>query len=348
MTAPMILEQCAELEDYDIVSGQWSYDTSAPRFDPARARCALQHLVTNPHAYLQKNWSSEIGALTTAAISARWYTSYGNHTQTSSLLGFSSGRKPVLTVGVDEATYAFVLCKVALDGTITPIAYSQYAVNYMYGVTRIMLWVKNYGASATVEVWICQGVDSILWQKAITYTGDVRVSGVTDFDGLWQTDMNTATNQPGGCWMSEIITANVPTMRLRLRTFPATGAGSVNTMDTGDADDIKPLVPDDARYAGSNDNGDKILCAVQDPTEGLDENVLSYKIVGTASREEGQGPQHARLLWKTHGVIDAGATEDLAPGDRPIQRLMRVNPQTSDPITLDEIKDGEIGAEVIT
>ena len=122
------------------------------------------------------------GALTSAWLSARIYgngVSAGG-TTTMAMIGFGLyGTNNALVVGpVSGAVNTKMALFTIAAGTVTQIA-TESGNSFTQGsLLKVDMQVVNYGASATVNVYV-NGV------SVITFSGNVAVSGMTNFDHVY-------------------------------------------------------------------------------------------------------------------------------------------------------------------
>lgn len=201
------------------------------------------------------------GAITTGWMSTQfiWGTSSGGSTQTSKRFAgfgqFSSSNS--LVVGTDTSTSnKFALHK--YNGTtLTQLASESGTSLVNFNLYRIDMQVINYGASATVNVYL-NGV------LIITFTGDVTVSGMSNMDCLvFGPGSNTSTQS---VVVSEaMVTTDDVRSYIGLQTLALTGAGTTTNWSNNTFSNINGTSYSDANPIYSNTNSQVQEYNITDP-----------------------------------------------------------------------------------
>jgi hypothetical protein len=223
-------------EDIDFPNGGGVFgDTTAGVFRAGYARCGIEGTTASP----MKSTLFPGGAITSAWVSARIYSS--NEGTGMKMVGFGlSGTTKGLFIGLDATT----LGKVALikyDGTTATQLAAEAGVSFPnISFHRLDMQVINYGATATVNVY---------WDLAFlfTFTGDVTVTGMTNFDSVFLWGINSSFYSR----FSEIIVANEDTRSFSLLTMAPISAGTTDQW-TGLFSAVNPTTVNDANSNFTN------------------------------------------------------------------------------------------------
>ena len=224
-------------------------DTTSGRFRAAFSRCGLSRTSTGGGA--SKGTQFPGGAVTTANVT--WYVSEAGfdtaNVNPASIGGvgqFSSSKGLVLG---NAANGSLQLALYKYDGTTyTKLATESGASLNFTG--RIDMLILNYGATATVTVYLNQSPIPV-----ITFTGDVTVSGMTNFDCfIWGPNLaGSGTSST----ISEVIVSTDDTRAyLGLQTLALTGAGTTHTWTNNTFSNINGTAFSDLNPASDNNNGD--------------------------------------------------------------------------------------------
>jgi hypothetical protein len=190
--------------------------------------------------------------------------------------------------------------------------------------------VQNYGASATVDIYVNGSL-------ALTYTGDVTVAGMTNFDqvGLegWG-PYNWSLN-------SEIIAADEDTRTFSLVTMPLNGAGTVDQW-TGVYSDINQVTLSDAspNYTNVVDQDQQYNVGAIPPGNF---SVKAMKISARVSRTSDSTPTKIALEYKNGSTTVAGSDKSVTNSWDTIESLDAVDPTTSAPWLPNDLTNLQIG-----
>ena len=266
------------------------------------------------------------GAVTSCWVSARAGGSTNNSGADQLLFGLTKSTKTMgegLWLKCDNPVTKIVLC--TWNGTaIVELALDN--GNHIGGsaVYHIDMQVISYGASATVNVY----VDGIL---AATFTGDVRISSLTDLDqvAFYGDSIN-------GRWVfSEFIVADEDTRPLRLTTLYPNAAGDSNAW-TGAYTvlDEEDLDVSDLAYVNTSD---QLALYNLSATPAGTFAVKAVQLSARALKSSDSIPTNIALGVKSGGSTDAGSDQALTGIWATYQRLMTTNPLTSNPWTTAEL-----------
>lgn len=271
-------------EDLDFpVAGASTVSTTAGGFRSGWARaCFSMNSVSGPPA---KSAAFTAGALTSAWISGQVLYSV-NPPSTTSLCGLTfglSGTQKCLGVGIAAASTT-KFCIYKYDGTTrTELAAESGTSLATNTLQRLDMQVTNYGVSATVNVFL-NGV------SLITFTGDVTVSGMTNFDSvfIWGPGGNTFR-------VSEMFVADSDTRAIQgLQTLALTGAGTTNNWSNNTFTNINGTSFSDANPANVNTTAKDQQYTVTTPTP-VTYSVIAVTQSARLARPSGATPTQVKL-----------------------------------------------------
>jgi hypothetical protein len=232
-------------EDIDfpvsISAPSFTFNATGRRSGYARGGISNQATVAN--MFQSKTFPG--GAVTSGWLSAQIYY---NITGTSKLaVGVSlSTTAKGLYVGTNASTSS-KLTLYKYDGTtLTALASeSGTSVGAAGSIAKLDVQIVNYGATATVNVYL----NSIL---LIAYSGDVTVSGMTNFDTVSLPGNGAGVSNPSWA-ISEIILANEDTRAWPgVMTLALTGAGTTNNWTNNTFSNINGTTISDANPTSVN------------------------------------------------------------------------------------------------
>lgn len=180
------------------------------------------------------------------------------------------------------------------------------------------MYVASYGASATVTVY----VGGVL---VITYSGDVTVPGMTDFDcTIFGLGDGSAVNPDA---VSEIVVADEDTRLFSLVAMAPNGAGGTDAW-TGAYTDCNPITINDANAVYTNTVGQDEEFNLTDLPSGTF-TIRAVKISARASKSAGATATKLKLGYGTNSSTDVGAAQSLTTAWACYERLDQQNPVTS-------------------
>lgn len=184
------------------------------RFRPTYSRCSLNNTSSTLAA---RSNAFPGGAVTSAWITFQQYNNGGGVNLKGIAFGLSGTQKS-LGVGLSTASNTR-LSLFKWDGTTRTQLAAESGNSIPSGtLVRIDMQVINYGATATVNVYVNGAL-------VINFTGDVTLSGMTNFDCVTLLEDNTVS-----MYVSEIIVSDLDTRSLQgLATLALTGAGTTNS-----------------------------------------------------------------------------------------------------------------------
>lgn len=283
-------------------------DTTAGHFRSGYGRCGVG---SNASGGLLKSTLYPGGAVTTAWLSGRVYTPSAFNTSTLFLGVGLSGTNSGLFVGTNSTTSN----KVSLlkyDGTTKTVLASEpgtsLVINFLH---RVDMQITSYGASATVNVYL----DGTL---LITFTGNVTVSGMSNFDSVFVSRFTNATV------VSEVIVADEDSRSFSLVTM-APNANGTTQQWTGAVTDVNPTTINDANANFTN-------TAAQDQQYNLIDlpagafNIKACKIAARAMHTSGSTATGVQLGVNSGGTVNVGSTNSLTTAFTTYERYLATNP----------------------
>ena len=136
-----------------------------------------------------------------------------------------------------DSTFSNKLALWKTDGTTSTELASEAGANFTSTLTKVDIQLISYGATATVNVYL-DGSGT----ADFSFTGDVTAGGATSVNSVFLYFAG---------WASEIFASTTDTRAQSLVTLVPTGAGVVNTWDSGTFANINPVVINDASIINS-------------------------------------------------------------------------------------------------
>jgi hypothetical protein len=297
------------------------------------ARCSLKVF---SNLSLTDSWSATFpgGGVTSFWLTARCY--YNRISAIGNLfaargLAFTSGGVtrlavcPGAAVGSNIVSAGLVnqpiaLCKITASGTKTTLASSS--VNFMGWNTmaRFDVQVQNYGATATVTVYL-EGV------QVLTYTGDVTTDGATSLDGVrLHSFVNSDTTNAEAFHWSEVIAATTDTRSVALATLAPAATGNAFAW-SGNVAALNETTLDDTTIASSTSAGQVLETTVTNTTVSATAAVQAV-VVSARAMKGATGPTSVNLLVRTGGADYAIGPQALPTGFGRLQGVWATNPAT--------------------
>lgn len=308
--------------------GSYNVITIASRFRSGWARCGLGATanVTTGGAH---SGIFGAGAQTSAWLSFRVYLDASlNAAQLFVGLGLS-GTNNSLGVGSDTSNSA----KVAIfkyDGTTrTQLAVETGTTWTVSTIFKIDMQVISYGAAATVNVYI-NGV------LTVTFTGDVTVSGMTNFDSVYLPPNPFNVASPS---YSEIFVTDVDSRGfLGLQTEALTGAGTTNSFTNNTFTNINGISFSDANPTYTNTTAQDQQYTLTAPTPTT-YSVSGVVITARMAASSGSTPTQIKLGYNSGGTkgFGTGAAKTLTTGYVTYTQTDVVNPVTGVAFTQSEL-----------
>jgi hypothetical protein len=255
------------------------------------------------------------GAVTSAWLSFRLFYNYPSANLLFAGFGLS-GTSNWLGVGGNGTQLQ--LCTYN-GGTRTLLSSEIGATLISPAMNRIDMQVTNYGASATVNVYLNSNL-------VISFTGDVRGTGMTNFDSVFI--VNGPNYQPN--YFSEFIVADSDTRALLgLQTLALTGAGTTAAWTNNTYTNINGTI-----FSDTNPTYVNTAAADQEYTVGpVTPQVCSVVAVVQNARmaaSAGSTPTHVKMGYGSAGAgyFGSGAQKTPGVGFAPYQQIDQTNPIT--------------------
>ena len=307
-------------EDTDFPTNTFPLNASAGNFRSGYARTAIQASTGSAGVYA-KGVPFSGGAVTSA-----WITGRVSSTAFSSgrpLFGLGlSGTDKALLVGIGSAANKVGIYRI--DGaTATAIATETSSSLQNSQINRIDMQVINYGASATVNVYVA-GV------LALTFTGNVATTGMTNFDSVFLGNPTAGTY-----YYSEFIVADEDTRTMNLVTLAPNAAGDANAW-TGTYADVDETTISDADALYTDTVGQDAQIALSNLPAGY-WACKAVKLAARCSKSSGAVAGSVGLGIKSGGTINSETPAAQATAWATRERLLLVNPVTGVAFTQTEL-----------
>lgn len=293
-------------------------ETNATRYRAGYARCTVHSV----NSGVCRSTPFAGGGVTSCWLSFR--VAYGQIATTPisiHAIGLgSSGTTKGLFLGVANVNNSQNLTLSKWDGS----TYNELKVETGNSITsptihRIDMQLINYGLSATVNAYVDGGL-------ILTYTGDVTLPGVSNFDCLILADGSNMAGQ--NVWfLSEIIVANEDTRGfVGLVTMALTGAGTTDQW-TGLYSDINGITLSDANPNFTNTPNQNQQYNITDLPAGTFA-IRAVKIAARSASGVGSGVSRLALGYNSGGTVAVGAAQSVPPGYTTFEQLDAINPVT--------------------
>jgi len=319
-------------EDIDFPNGSAvSITTTGTYFRSAYSRCAI---CANSEGTTSKSKPFSGGAVTSAWLSSQIYHVSPGYDVTCGIgLGLSTLNSG-LFFGATKGGYATIYKR--NDVTETLLATSS---SLVFGadttVKKVDFHVSGYGATATVNVYIA-GV------LAVTYTGDVTVTGMTNFDSVYISRQHNL----GIFQCSEIAVSSTDTRNMiGLKTLAPTADGTTTDW-TGDYSAVDEITISDADVDYSDTNAQDQEFAISDLPAGTF-TIPACKIAVRTTKSEDASIGNIALGWLS-GTVAVGSNQALTTAWATYEELDTVNPVTSNPWLQSEMNDLQINLRSAT
>jgi len=308
--------------------GSYNVSTTSGKFRSGWARCGL---AAAPNTAIGGAHTSIFGA---GAQTSAWLSFHMvldntlNAPQMFVALGLS-GTNNALGIGSDTSNSA----KVALfkyDGTTrTQLAAETGTTWTVNGAFKVDMQVVSYGATATVNVY----VNGVL---TVTFSGDVTVSGMTNFDSVYL--LPNPFNDVSPVY-SEIFVTDADTRGfLGLQTEALTGAGTTNNFTNNTYTNINGISFSDANPTYTNTVAQDQEYTLTAPTP-TSYSVSGVVITARMAASSGSTPTQIKLGYNSGGTkgFGTGAAKTLTTGYQTYTQIDTVNPVTGVAFTQSEL-----------
>ena len=317
-------------EDIDFMAiGSAIVSTTAATFRSGWARCSIAYGGTGTPAHGNP---FNGGALTSAWLSARVYGNPGTFTATSiPMIGFGLyGTNNALVVGTSSSSATKVALHTVANGVVTQLA-AEGGNSWATGTNiKIDMQVVNYGATATVSVYV-NGV------PVITFSGNVAVSGMTNFDHVYLAVVTTGgSNQMA---YSEFLVADSNTTGIiGVQTLALTGAGTTTGWSNNTYTNINGTSFSDSSPTYENTDAVDQEYTVTTPAATA-YSVAAVQISARMALPSGSTPGHIKLGYGSSGTgyFGSGASKVPAVGFATQTQIDQTNPITSAAFTSSDL-----------
>ena len=211
------------------------------------------------------------------------------------------GTTNALIIGMSTSSSSKTALYTVSNGSLTQIATESGNSISAGTIMRFDMQVLNYGATATVNVYI----NSV---PIISFTGNVAVSGMTNFDHVYISPTAYATN------FSEMIVADSNTTTIiGLQTLALTGAGSTTNWSNNTYTNVNGISYSDSSPTYENTDAVDQEYTVTTPTPTT-YSVAGVQISARMAAPTGSTPGHIKLGYGSGGTGYFGSGASKAPG----------------------------------
>ena len=319
-------------EDIDFPNGgPVTIEPYSARYRPAYGvRCAL--LMSGGAGGARSN-NFPGGAVTSAWLS--FQNSFGYYPNPATLLAGlvkDSTSMSGLYVGVSSSS-SLRLALIKYDGTTKTQLAVEVADSYQSAVvSKIDMQITGYGSNATVNVFLNSAL-------IISYTGDVTVSGVTSLSAAAIVSNSYSA-------VSEIIVADEDTRLFSLATAAPNAAGTTNQW-TGAYTDVNEVTTNDANLIYTNtDSQNSQFNLIDMPTGTF--SVKAVKLSARAAKSADSSVGTLKIGINSGGTVNVDSGQALTTGWATYERLMQVNPITSNAFTPAEVNALQLNLQSAT
>lgn len=193
--------------------------------------------------------------------------------------------------------------------------------------TKFDIQLIDYGENGTINVFM-NGL------PFLTYTGDIRLSGVSGFDTVIIGPFSTSTIFSSR--FSELIVADEDTRKFYVKTLAPNAAGDTNEW-TGAYTDIDEITYDSTDKITADADDQLFLCNMT----GMPSLNRAYKVKAVkvaASLNPAYSGLGAQIGIKTNDEIHLGSVEELDLRTT-IEKIYHTNPETETEFTPSEVND---------
>lgn len=301
--------------DFPNAGGVVGVNTTSGGFRSGYSRCSIFSATATVSGI--KSTVFPGGSVTSAWLGAQLW-SQNNTFQQSYDIGFSTSSlvgTPGIYIGTPSPAKLSI---VKFDGTTFTTLASETGNSLANGsLTKIDMQVISYGASGTVNVYANGAL-------VVTFTGNIAVSGMTNFDSVV-----IGRTQTAGTWCaaSEIIVATTDTRSLALATLAPTGSGSTDAW-TGAITTINGISLSDASPNYTNTVSLNQEAAVNSLPSG-NWAIQLVKIAARAAVSASPTASHVALGYQKSGTVAVGSAQSPGLSYATLEEYDTVNPLTS-------------------
>jgi hypothetical protein len=194
--------------------------------------------------------------------------------------------------------------------------------------------LQNYGASSTINVYAAGGSSPI-----ITFSGDCRVTGVTNFDTF---ALGSAQGGSAALYISECVVADIDTRTLNIKTHTMSAIGDANAW-TGTYTDVNEASINDATMIYTNSTNQDCQFNIDDLPTGT-WGVICVGVSARAAHSVGSTATQIGLSFKSGGTINNGTAQSPGTSYGPLMALYSTNPVTSAAWTQSSLNSAQFNA----
>ena len=298
-------------EDIDFpIGAALSIQTGAPYFRAGYARLGIAQ-GAGPEAGFSHSKAFPGGAVTSAWLSYRIYPTGNIANYLGMGFGLSGTNKSLLVGASSSSGTKYALWK--YDGTTKTQLAAESGNSLALIMARIDMQVINYGASATVNVYLNSNL-------IITFTGDVTVSGMTNFDHVI-IDGNSAFY-----YFSEVIVADEDLRGwVGLVTLAPNANGTTQAWTNPGFANVNPTTINDANAASAASSG----LDVQWKLNALPAGSGGVKAIKVATRAfMSTGTANIQNGFNSGGTVAVSAAQAVTTAPATFENIYAVNPVT--------------------
>ncbi len=295
-----------------------NYYSSGGAYRTDYARCSIY--APSWETGLMKSTTFPGGAITSGWIGCRLYVSVGSAGAINGIIGLGlSGTNKGIFIGID-ASNPPKLTLAKWDGSTLTVLATATATMSFNAIHKIDLNLITYSASGRIVVY-CDAT------SVIDYSGDVTISGVSNFDSVFLSNTAAANWGNEKAHISEIVVADADTRTGSVVTHASNGAGDGNSW-TGGYTDIDELLVNDVDQIYDNVVDHDFQCALSDCPSGSF-SVKGLMIFARAQKTADATPTKLKIGIKSDGAVNVDAGSSLTNLTWETKaRLMAVNPIT--------------------
>ena len=292
-------------EDLEFLTlGSANVDTNSAHFRSGWSRCAIQAQYFGSDTFYARSYPFPGGTVTSAWLSFQALTS--GVTTSTSIIGLGLSGTPYWIGLETSASNASKLTLVTYNGVSTTVLASEGGTSFGGVIQKFDMQVLNFGASATVNVYVNNGL-------IISYSGSTTISGMTNFDSVFIPNFLTGGGAGNFVDFSEFIVADSDTRALLgLNTLALTGAGSTTSWTNNTYTNINGINYSDLNptYTNSTAQDQEYTVGTVQPT------VCAVVAVGISARmaaTAGSTPTHVKLGYGSGGTGHFGSGAQKTP-----------------------------------
>lgn len=312
-------------EDIDLHLSSMTSTTTSGYFRSDFSRCGLAGGMATSKAF--------------SAVTSAWLHRYTANRSASTWTLMGLVKSPTdcrgihVRVTTSPANYNFLITKCADPSGLGSHTTLVGTTNAPYlGNGFLDLQVEDYGTSGAVRLYF-KG------ELVAEYTGDLTISGVSDF-----TSMLIMSNSTSNDVASECIAADVDTRLMSLKTMvPTSSDNSSGWTGTYANIDEYAMSSSDSIYTTSS--GSTYQCNLGDMPAYGDYTVEAVKMAVRVA--DGTGSKDIKMGIKTNGTVYLGSTQTLDNKWTHLGHMLQTNPDTGVAFTPSEITALQLALESV-